>query len=60
MILRRRDGDAKGEENFLIGDVMERTFTIMRRLVSHLNGSIIGCSGFFYLRKVPVATISCS
>lgn len=25
--------DAKGEGKFLIGDVMERTFTIMRRLV---------------------------
>lgn len=51
----------KERKEFLIGDVMERTFTIMRRLVSHLNGSIIGCSVFIpKVRKVPVATTSCS
>lgn len=48
-----------GEENFLIGDVME-PFTIMRRLVPSEWKHYWLQRFYTYLRKVPVATISCS
>lgn len=49
----------KEKKEFLIGDVMERTFTIMRRLVPSEWKHLLAAA-FFNLRKVPVATISCS
>lgn len=50
----------KEKKRFLIGDVMERTFTIMRRLVPSEWKHYWLQRFFFHLRKVPVATISCS
>lgn len=49
----------KEKKEFLIGDVMGRSRSCGDFF--HLNGSISWLQRFYtYLRKVPVATISCS